>query len=365
MTPRNILLNPGPVTLSDRVRNALTREDWCHREPEFAQLTQSINERLVRVHQPLQSDYQSVIMTGSGTCAVEAMLGSFAPRDTTTLVIANGVYGERMSAILSAQQKPIRVVATGWEDPIDLGAVRTALDRDSSISHIAVVHHETTTGRLNELDELGCLCRDRKLAMLLDAVSSFGAENIEGARWNLAALAATSNKCLHGVPGISFVLASMEMWSRLPQKDPVSVYFDLWKYHNSQHGEGFSPFTQSIQSAFALDEALSELNDQGGWACRREQYIRRASRIHDCLKNLGVKTLLPIQDYSSVMWSYFLPDGITYKTLHDSLKQQGFVIYAGQGELSSSIFRLANMGDIRSSDLDRLCAALETVISCR
>lgn len=362
MDHRTILLNPGPVTLSERVRSALTSGDWCHREPEFAELTREINAELVAVYPEMRDDFAAVIMTGSGTSAVEAMLASFAPPDGNTLVVANGVYGERMARILSAHRKPHELLQLPWTSPVDMDAVIRMLDRHPDITHVATVHHETTTGRLNNIDALGALCRDRDLSMLLDAVSSFGAEQIDPADWNLEAAAGTANKCLHGVPGLSFVIGQQRIWDR-PPPEVGSVYLDLYGYYAGQHGDGFSPFTQSVQLAFALREALAELQELGGWQARRETYRQRAARIHAELTSLDVNSLLKESDYSCVLRSYLLPASLSYAELHDDLKAQGFVIYSGQGELAEQIFRLAYMGDIRQADLDALCSALQAAIA--
>jgi 2-aminoethylphosphonate-pyruvate transaminase len=349
--PRQILLNPGPVTLTDRVRAALTGGDWCHREAEFATLLQDVNRRLVHVHPGMADAFRAVTLAGSGTGGVEAMLATFAPDAHSTLVVANGVYGERMARMLEAHGKPLRVVGHAWTDAID----------DPAITHLAVVHHETTTGRLNDLAALGSLCRERQVTLLLDAVSSFGAELIDADAWNVGALAGTANKCLHGVAGLSFVLARDTLWSA-PAWRSGSVYLDLRAYYGSQHRDGFSPFTLPVQVAFALREALAEHAEGGGSAARRQCYLGRAARIAATLRAAGVTTLLPEDDYSAVLWSWQLPAGQTYAGVHAALKAEGFVIYAGQGDLGAQIFRIAHMGDIRPDDMDRLCAALTRIL---
>jgi 2-aminoethylphosphonate-pyruvate transaminase len=359
---RTILLNPGPVTLSARVRGALTAGDWCHREPEFAELTREINAQLTGVYPEMRDEFKAVMLTGSGTSAVEAMLASFAPDDGSTLVVANGVYGERMTRILAAHRKPHELLQLPWTAPLDMDAVLRMLDQHPDITHVATVHHETTTGRLNDINTLGALCCERNLPMLLDAVSSFGAERIDPTGWNLEAVAGTANKCLHGVPGLSFVIGRHRIFSRPPPR-VGSVYLDLYGYYAGQHGDGFSPFTQSVQVAFALREALAELQDAGGWQARRESYRQRAARVHAELASLNVNSVLSDNEVSCVLRSYFLPEGLPYAPLHDDLKAQGFVIYAGQGELAERIFRLAYMGDIRQADLDALCSALQSAIS--
>lgn len=361
---RTILLNPGPVTLTSRVRAALGRDDWCHREPEFAALVREINAGLAAAYPEWSGAFTSALLTGSGTAAVEAMLAGFAPVNRRTLVIANGVYGERMARMLAAHGRPHAVLEHAWTSAVDIARLERALERDPSISHVAVVQHETTTGRLNDLAAIGAVAGAWGAQLLVDAVSSFGAEWIAADDWNVAALAATANKCLHGAPGLSFVLARAALWDR-PAGPPGSVYLDVHSCHRSQHADGFSPFTQAVHVAFALAEALAEHREQGGWAARGALYARRAGRVHATLARLGIDTLLAPSEYSSVLRAYRLPPGVSYASLHDALKERGFVIYAGQGQLSPEVFRIAHMGDIDDEALDRLCGALAEILGSR
>jgi 2-aminoethylphosphonate-pyruvate transaminase len=349
---RTILLNPGPVTITERVRQALIQPDLCHREPEFAELTLDIKQRLVNVYPQAASDYEAIVMTGSGTCAVEAMLSSLVPREGKALVVANGVYGDRMASMISAHGKQMEMVAAKWYEPMNLIEVKQRLEQDSSITHLVAVHHETTTGRLNDLDQLGQICRDRNVALLLDAVSSFGAEEIKFADWNLEACASTANKCLHGVPGISFVLVRRSVFDSRPSAAP-SLYLDLYRYYREQVS-GFSPFTQAVHVCYALQAALQELEDSGGWLRRHKHYCNLSQKIYQGLQQLGINTFLDEQVSSCVLRSFNLSHNYTYIQIHDVLKAAGFVIYAGQGGLSNSIFRIANMGDIHLEDVDHL-----------
>ncbi len=168
MSHRQVLLNPGPVTLSKRVRSALTRGDWCHREPEFADLTRDINRRLERIYPDMAERFEAVTITGSGTAAVEGMLQCFAPREGATLVASNGVYGERIASMLAAQGKPHSSTTGEWLEPIDMQRVEALLDEHPEITHVVTVHHETTNGRLKDLESQGALCKTRGLSLHLD-----------------------------------------------------------------------------------------------------------------------------------------------------------------------------------------------------
>jgi 2-aminoethylphosphonate-pyruvate transaminase len=360
MSGAHILLNPGPVTLTERVRGALSRTDWCHREPEFADLTRKILTSLETVY-PSTVRMRAVLMTGSGTAAVEAMLATLVPPDSVTLVAANGVYGERMAAMLRAHRREIEVVASPWEQGIDLGGIDRLLAENPRIRSVVAVHHETTTGRLNDIAGLAEICRAHGRRMLLDGVSSFGAEEMDFDAWPLAGVAATANKCLHGSPGLSFVLVREDVLESADW-DVGSVYLDLRRYAQPQEESGFSPFTQAVHVAFGLGEALGEFHETGGQPARLARYRSVACHVRETLAGLGVEPLIADAESSAVLRSYRLPEGHDYERLHDGLKARGFVIYAGQGRLRPDVFRVAHMGRILDSDVDRLSRAFRDVL---
>ena len=358
MSGRMRLLNPGPVTLTERVRGALQRPDLCHREQEFADLQLEVRRRLEALYDGADG-YVAVMLTGSGTAAVEAMVGSVVPRDGHALVVANGVYGDRMAQMLAAQGKRYDVVAADWLKGMDLAAVDARLAADPSITHVLAVHHETTTGRLNDLDALGAICKRHGRPLLLDGVSSFGGEPIRFSEWNLDAVAGTANKCLHGVPGISFVLVKKSLFAARAS-GATSVYLDLWRHWKEQE-RGWSPFTQSVHVVYALQEALLELDAQGGWKARHAEYARRAAVVRNALAAMKVEYFLDdgATASSSILTAFKVPAGKSYDRLHDDLKARGFVIYAGQGPYLGKMFRIAVMGDLGARDLEELVEGLK------
>jgi 2-aminoethylphosphonate-pyruvate transaminase len=234
------------------------------------------------------------------------------------------------------------------------------LDEHQDVSHVAMVHHETTTGRLNRIEAVARVCRERHVALLLDGVSSFGGEDLQFDDWGISACAATANKCLHGVPGTSFVIVRRDMLNddNLPQR---TLYLDLNTYCREQDKSG-TPFTQSVQAFYALAEALLEFEEQGGWRARQQRYAALANQLRTGLKSVGVQPLLPDGASSVVLNSYRLPNGVSYERLHDHLKASGFVIYSGQGSFAKSIFRISTMGEINAADIERLIAAVATCI---
>lgn len=353
-----VLLNPGPVNLSKRVRAALARPDLCHREREFSDLQAAIRDKLLGVYDLDAADWAAVLLTGSGTAAMEAMLTSLPGRNDKVLILENGVYGERLSRIAAIHGIPCERLRHDWRRPIDLDAVAARLT--AGVTHLAVVHHETTSGRLNDLAAIGALAKKQGIAVLVDGVSSFGAEELRFGDWGIAACAGTANKCLHGVPGTSFVLVSRR---HIPGNDAVarSLYLDLGNYLKQQD-RGGTPFTQSVQTLYALDEALDEHREEGGWVERRAGYRRRMTRTRSRLVDMGVIPLLDQADCSCVLHAWHLPAGMTYREFHDRLKQEGFVIYAGQGELAKTLFRVSMMGAITMDDVNRFVESVGKII---
>ena len=355
---KTYLLNPGPVTLSAGVRAAMDGPDLCHREPEFSALQTGLKQKLLDVYQLDRGRWTAVLLTGSGTAAVEAMLVSCIPAEGRLLTVENGVYGERMSKIAHAYGIECSALSAPWQAPIDEAALNQTL-ADGNFTHVAVVHHETTTGRLNDLDSLLAICHEHGAKVLLDGVSSFGAENIDFTHPAMAACAATANKCLHGVPGTAFVVA--ERAELETPQDPRCVYLDLRSYHAQQESGG-TPFTQSIQTFYALDTALDEFFVAGGQSARRALFRERMSRVRGHLGTLGIQPLLGDNEVSCVLNAFELPQTLGYDELHDGLKDDGFVIYAGQGRFAKSLFRISTMGEISPAAVEQLCESLTRVL---
>lgn len=361
-TPERVcLLNPGPVTLSRRVRESLLREDLCHRDPDYTSIQSDVRTRLRHIYASAKQDYETVLLTGSGTAAVEAMAGSFVPRQGKALVVANGVYGERMATMLEIHKKDFAVVSSDAAEPMNLTEVDRVLAGDKRFTHVLAVHHETTTGRLNDIPALGAICRKRQVGLLLDAVSSFGGELIEFDQWNIQACAATANKCLHGIPGVSFVLARREILEASTSDAPC-LYLDLFRNYQAQAG-GFPMFTPSVQAMYALQEALYELEEQGGWINRHSHYQDLSEIVRDGLKSQSYRLLLEDKDaYSSILTSFLLPQKIGFDNLFRELKTQGYVIYSGQREFRGKIFRIAVMGDLTADDMRRFIETIKEKI---
>jgi len=352
-----LLLNPGPVTLTERVRKSLLQTDLCHRESEFFDLQQEARERTLGIYGLDPTQWQAILMTGSGTAAVECMIAGLVPEDGALLIIENGVYGERTTQIAEQYRIPHTSIKHDWMSAPDLARVAVLLD-SGRFTHVFVVHHETTTGRLNDLQGLASVCRSSGVQLLVDGVSSFAAEAFDFTDGVIAAVAVSSNKCLHSVPGVAFVVARRDVLVRATRRTYYLDIARLAKYQDERN----TPFTPAVHAYYALVEALRELEDGGGWSARHAHYAALAERVRAGLAELNIDSVLPPEQSSVVLRSYRLPKGIGYQRLHDELKIRGFVIYAGQGGLSTELFRISTMGNIHVTDIDKLLAEFATLV---
>lgn len=350
-----ILLNPGPVNVTDRVRRALLEPDICHREPEFLEVLASVRASLPQVF-GIAKTHEAALFAGSGTLAVEAMLSSAGHAGEKFLVLSNGVYGERMADILKRHRIEHQVLrGEGLAFP-DLKAVDAFLKKNRSITAIAMVHHETSTGYLNPLEPVARLAKKHGIVVHVDAVSSLGAEEIP---WHLpvAYAAGASGKCLHGFPGVGFVLVAKSEIPCLEKHPNRSLYLDLGGTLTVQRTGG-TPFTPSVQLVYALKAALDELKEETV-AKRIASYRRKSEALQQALTAAGIEVLAPAGARSHVLTAARLPVGVDYEALHDWMRKHGYLIYAGQAQWKDRIFRLANLGQVTQAELKRAVALVK------
>lgn len=358
-----ILLNPGPVNVSNRVRQALEGPDWCHREPESAELMDQIRTKLLKAFVPgAESDYLAILITGSGTAAVEASVLSSVPQAKRVLVINNGVYGQRLSFIAGTHRLGIPELKCDWGALPDPDKVKLALQLHPEVSTVAMVHHETTVGLLNPVETIADVVDEAGRIFVVDAVSGLGGESIDIAAKHMYVVAGTAGKCIQGFPGVSFALVRKGFMERAQKYPKRSWYLSLANYYEAQT-RGSVPFTPAIPIYRAFREALDELLEEGV-ANRIERYRSMAMKIRHRMDALGITPLLTSAEHrANSLTAYYLPEGLSYESLHNRLKERGYIIYAGQGDLESKIFRIANMGALTEQDFDGFLDAFEEVVS--
>lgn len=356
-----ILLNPGPVNVSERVRKALQGPDICHREPEFADLLQRIRQKLLKAFVAGgEADYTAIVLTGTGTAAVEAAVLSSVPHGKRMTVINNGVYGARIASMIGPHRLGVAELKLDWGTRPNLDQVEVALKQHPEVHAVAMVHHETTTGLINPVKEVAEIVDRQNRVFVVDSVSGLAGDPLDICGSKIYMVAGTAGKCVQGFPGVSFVLVRKGFMERMKGYPKRSCYLNLPSYYEDQE-KGSIPFTPAVQLYYAFDEALAELLEEGV-PNRIQRYRRAAAMIRQQMQALGLKPLLPPELQSNTITSYYLPGGVTYQVLHDHLKEEGYVIYAGQGQLEDKIFRVANMGALSEHDLQGFLAAFKRVV---
>jgi len=360
VNPIQILLNPGPVNVSDRVRAAAARGDACHREPEIAATVAHVRELLVSSFASAES-FDAVLITGSGTAAVEAATIAAVGPGRKLAVVDNGVYGDRILQIAASHAIATVRLAARWDRRPDPAALDELLTRDATIEAVALVHHETTTGLLNPVREIGAVTRRHGKRLVLDAVSSLGGEPLQLDEWGVDLAAATANKCICGLPGMSFVLIRSSLLTALRHQPPRSVYLDLARNLDAQR-DSCGAFTPAIQILWALEAALEELREETV-AARQARFARVSAHLRDGIEQAGAPCYLPRALYGHTISSFAVPPTTDYQTIHRRCHEAGFVIYAGQGPLAGSIFRVANMGQVSDEQYDRFLTTIVGALS--
>ena len=355
-----VLLNPGPAVVTDRIHRAVAGPDLCHREPEYGELFERVRRKLLATG-GVTGEWGVVLLSGSGTAAMEAMTGAFVRPGRRLLVCRNGAYGERIARI--ASRLGIETVDVRAPDtiPIDVAQVDAALASDPGIDAVAVVHHETTTGLLNPVHEIAAVATAHSSVVLVDAISSLGAEELRLAGSGIDVVAGTSNKCLHGLPGVAFLLVGPKARERAGQVPPRSLYFDVPGYLRAQARDTV-PFTPAIPAIYGLEAALDELADEGV-AARRRHYRERIAVLDEELARLGLEPSVARDHRSSSVRSIPLPLGVAYTWLHDALREDGYVIYAGLGESAQTSFRVCALGALEADVLRGFGASLERALA--
>jgi 2-aminoethylphosphonate-pyruvate transaminase len=343
---RLVLLTPGPVMVSPRVRNALASAEFSHRDPAFGQLLNDVRRRLLAVANAREHD--ALVMAGSATGAIEGAFATLLPPAETLLVASNGAFGERLAEIAQVLGISLRHLKNPWGQPMDLAAIEAAIAGDPHIRSVAVVHHDTSVGCINPVAAIGAIAAARGLRCFVDVVSSLGAEPFDAQAAHAAVVIGAANKCLESAAGVAFVLVRRDAWPS--SLEPRTLYLDLRRYRSASPEDTAIPFTPAVPAVAALREALLELEEEGGPDARRRRYLARQTQIRRGLARVGIT---PYFDGTSCSLTVAaLPAHMTSKRLYGELRSRGFVVYEAKGELRERCFLIANMGRLDGEMVD-------------
>ena len=354
------LLTPGPLTTSAEVKEA-ARHDYGSRDLRFIDINRRVRERLVAIAGG-QETHVCVPLQGSGTFVVEAMLGTFVPRDGKVLILVNGAYGRRMAQICEAAGRRHALLETGEDRAVDSRALDRLLDRDTAISHVAVVHCETTSGIVNPLEAVARVCEERSRVLLVDAMSSFGALPLDARTMPFEAMAAASGKCLESTPGLGFCIARREALERA-RGNAHALSLDLCDQYLAMERDGQWRFTPPVQTILSLDRALDEFEAEGGVAARGKRYEENLRILVGGMRRLGFETLLPDAVQAPIIVTFHMPADprFAFESFYERMRCRGYVIYPGKLTAAPS-FRIGCIGRLGPAEMRGALAALESIL---
>jgi 2-aminoethylphosphonate-pyruvate transaminase len=353
-----ILLTPGPLTTAEDTRRAMLR-DWGSRDRAFIALTARIRERLT-VLAGGDGRHSCIPVQGSGTSAIEATLGTLAPRQSTSLVLINGAYGRRMAKILEILDRPHRVEETEEDTPPDPARLDAILGADPEISHVVLVHVETTSGILNPVEEIGRVVARHGRRLIVDAMSGFGAIPIDIAGLPCDAIVASANKCLEGVPGVGFAIVRSES---LTEGNAHSLTLDLYDQWKGFEAGGQWRYTPPTHVLAALDRALELHSQEGAVAGRWARYRENCNVLVDGMRALGFETFLPDDLQAPIIVTFRWPADprFAFDAFYDALVGRGYLIYPGKLTRARS-FRIGCIGAIDSHTMRAAVSAVGAVM---
>jgi 2-aminoethylphosphonate-pyruvate transaminase len=328
---------------SDAVKRALAGADVCHRDSDYAELIERLEDKLLQVFRGRRQSHSLLLLTGSGTSAVEAMISTFVPPGKKLLVASNGAFGERLQEIAAVHGVAGTPLCYEWGSAIQPEAVAARLAADSQIFAVAMVHHETSVGILNPVREVGEVAARHGRLFLADCISSLGGEDIDVRRDHIDVCVACPNKCLHGVPGVAFVCVNRRVWDLVREVPQRSFYLDLRRYRHYQEELRQPPFTPAVASFYALDQALAELCEQGVPG-RIRRYRELNALVQEGLARLGMEITNNHGRGSHTITCIRVPEFIRFDDLYQELKASGFIVYNGKSEFEGRVFQVANMG---------------------
>ena len=355
-----ILLTPGPLTTAPETKEAMLH-DWGSRDSDFVKMSQDVCARVLEIAGG-DGGYVCVPLQGSGTFGVEAMIGTFVPTNGKLLILVNGAYGHRMVRICGILNRPSVTYEVPENEIHDVGQLGSILEGDQTISHVALVHCETTSGILNPVSHLAEMVVRHGRHLLVDSVSGFGALPIDCASVGFEALAFSSNKCFEGVPGLAFVICRRDTLD-VSAGNAHSLCLDLYDQWQSMGDNGQWRFTPPTHVIAAFHKALLNHGVEGGVQQRFNRYSTNCKLLVDGMRKLGFETLLPDHLQAPIIVTFYLPADpqFDFNTFYEGLRARGYIIYPGKLAEADS-FRMGCIGHLDASNMEGALTAVSKTL---
>ena len=353
------LLTPGPLTTSMTTKEAMLH-DWGSRDKKFIDLNSSIRESLVKLIDG-EDNYQCVPMQGSGTFAVESMVSSLTSKDSKILILINGAYGQRMKKMCTYLNRDFIEYEVAEHEVHELIKIEELID-NNDLTHVFTVYCETTSGILNPIEDIAKLVESKKLSLFIDAMSAFGALPLSAKNVSFDAVAASSNKCLEGVPGVGFILVKNNFIQNA-KGNSHSLSLDLYDQWQAMEKNKQWRFTPPTHVLAAFNQAIKEHEKEGGVQGRYNRYKNNCDIICNGMKELGFEQLLPENLQAPIIITFKQPNdsNFNFDKFYNALSDKNFLIYPGKLTVAET-FRIGCIGDLNENDMKETLSAVKEVI---
>ena len=357
---KHLLFTPGPVNVAETLRTAICKEDICHRETDFDALLAGIEHKILSLFQIRNRErYRAVVITGSGTAANEAILSSVVG-DGAVLILSNGEFGGRLHKTSVIHNKNTHLIEMPWGTAFDIPKIATYLSKHK-IDVVAMVHHETCSGMLNPLAQIGALVKASGALFVVDGVSSVGAEVIDMEACNIAFVSSSSSKALGSYPGLSFVVGRKRQFKRLKHHAAKTTYLNLATFYAFLKSHSQTPNTPAVPLFFALEQALTDILSEG--VLKRHARIKaRADLLRNGMRRLNLDFLVDEADMCSVLTTVQVPESVSVHDLRARLRDHYIIIYEGKGCFAGKVFQVGNIGELSDDDIRYFLSTLKDVL---
>ena len=355
------LLTPGPLTTTDTVKREMMF-DHCTWDDDYKKITQSIRKQLLELARVSEEEYTAVLMQGSGSFGVESVLTSVVGEQEKLLIAANGAYGKRMEDMAKHSGLNFVTYLERYDRIPDARKIAAMLEEDPSITHVAMVHSETTSGILNDIQAVGKVVKEAGRTFIVDAMSSFGGMEIPVADWGIDFIISSANKCIQGVPGFSFIIANRKKLMESNGK-ARSLSLDLYDQWKTMEVDGKWRFTSPTHVVLAFAKALEELKEEGGIGARYRRYQENNRLLIQRMSQLGITTYIGPEHQGPIITTFFYPEhhSFSFQEMYQYIKERGYAIYPGK-VTEADTFRIGNIGEIYPEDIEKLYTIMKTFL---
>ncbi|KQL51275.1 2-aminoethylphosphonate--pyruvate aminotransferase [Heyndrickxia shackletonii] len=351
------LLTPGPLTTTKSVKEEMLF-DRCTWDQDYKDITQKIRSQLLALAGATNEEYTVVLMQGSGTFAVESVMNTAITDHDKSLIITNGAYGERIVKMAKYIGLTFREYSIPYNEYPNEAELRSILDEDQEITHIIMVHCETTTGILNPIEVVANLSKSYGKTLIIDAMSSFGGMEINVPALGIDYLISSANKCIQGVPGFGFVIAKLEKLLTC-EGNSRSLSLDLYDQWKEMENDGKWRYTSPTHVVAAFSKAMDELIEEGGIPARHARYQNNNRILRERLEKVGIHAYIAEEKQSPIITTFLFPnEQFNFEDFYSYVKERGFVLYPGK-LTDVDTFRIGNIGEIHEEDIQTLCNIIE------